>query len=67
MNSCLPNPALYFDPGDPQDIAVAIGKFYADPSIKERLVIAGKKRLDLFSWKNAAEETVQVYKKLLQG
>jgi glycosyltransferase involved in cell wall biosynthesis len=57
--------ALYFNPADQDDIANAILKFYADPSIKEILVEKGQARIALFSWKKTAEEIFHLYKKLL--
>jgi glycosyltransferase involved in cell wall biosynthesis len=57
--------AQYFDPADPNDISNSILKFYADASISVSLVNKGTGRLQLFSWKKMAEETVQLYKKLL--
>ncbi|GAB2829511.1 glycosyltransferase family 4 protein [Ferruginibacter profundus] len=57
--------ALYFNPADTADIAVAIVKFYTEPSIGPELVMKGTKQLELFSWKKMATETVQLYRKLL--
>lgn len=59
--------ALYFDPYDPKDIADTIVRFYADPGIGKRLVEAGRRRLDLFSWRKAAAETVAIYRDCLAG
>lgn len=57
--------ALYFNPHDPRDMADAIVRFYADPALGPRLAEAGKRRLALFSWRKAAEETVAVYRRCL--
>jgi glycosyltransferase involved in cell wall biosynthesis len=56
--------AVYFDPANPADMAAAIMRFYADPLIGARLIEKGKERLQLFSWKKMAEETLQLYQKL---
>ncbi|HEY5723640.1 MAG TPA: glycosyltransferase family 1 protein [Allosphingosinicella sp.] len=59
--------ALYFDPNDAGDMADAMVRFYADPELGPRLAAAGMERLDSFSWKKAAEETVAVYRKCLSS
>ena len=59
--------ALYFDPNDALDIADAIVRFYADPALGPRLSTLGKDRLESFSWKKAAEETVALYRRCLSG
>lgn len=55
--------ALYFNPHDAADMANAIARFYADPSLGPKLAEAGRNRLALFSWKKAAEETVDLYRR----
>jgi glycosyltransferase involved in cell wall biosynthesis len=57
--------ALYFDPYDPHAIAEAIVRFYADPALGPRLAEAGRKRLAQFSWRKAADETVDLYRRCL--
>jgi glycosyltransferase involved in cell wall biosynthesis len=59
--------ALYFDPHDPRAIAEAIVRFYEDPGLGPRLAEAGRKRLGQFSWKKAANETVDLYRRCLSG
>jgi glycosyltransferase involved in cell wall biosynthesis len=57
--------ALYFNPADPAAIAAAIVQFYTQPEISSMLIAKGEQRLQLFSWKKMAEETVQLYRQLL--
>ena len=57
--------ALYFDPLVPQSIADAIFLLYSNSSISTKLIQLGNQRLTLFSWKKMAEETVELYQKIL--
>ena len=57
--------ALYFDPADSASIATIIEQFYREPALAETMIQKGRLRLDLFSWKQAAEHTVALYKKVL--
>jgi glycosyltransferase involved in cell wall biosynthesis len=59
--------ALYFDPHDARDMADAIVRFYAEPELGPRLAAAGTERLERFSWKKAAEETVALYRECLSS
>ena len=55
------NAALYFDPSSPEDIARSVITLYKDPAIGPGLVKKGEERLQLFSWKKTASQTVQLY------
>ena len=57
--------AQYFDPFSPHSIGAAMVNFYNHPKLAEELVKKGIKRLQLFSWNKAAEETVQLYSNVL--
>lgn len=59
--------ALYFDPYDPQDIAAAIDRLLADPELRTQLSQAGLARAAEFSWRRAAELTLDAYDKALAG
>ncbi len=52
--------AVYFDPHDIKDIKKAISLIIFDKSLAENLKIKGKERLNNFSWKKCAQETLQV-------
>ena len=58
--------ALYFDPTSPDGIAHSILTVYSDPAIGQELIIKGKERLKLFSWKKTAMTTVLLYRNALQ-
>ena len=52
--------ALLVDPNDPNAIGDGLGRLFADPTLRERLVAAGRERLASFSWERAAGATAEV-------
>jgi glycogen synthase len=49
-----------------RDLAEAVNKLMADPSLRERMAAAGRKRAeDHFSWRAIAEKTLELYQTLL--
>lgn len=57
--------AAYFDPSNIENIKEEIQKTLYSNSLILNLKNKGKKRLNFFSWKKCALETMNVYKKLL--
>ncbi|MCL2380195.1 MAG: glycosyltransferase family 4 protein [Treponema sp.] len=57
--------ALYFDPYSPDDMRNQIERVITSPSLRGEMAAKGKERLKMFSWKKCAEETMEVYKKLM--
>ncbi len=57
--------ASYFDPRDVQAIAKAVTWVENHPGVKQKLKLAGKKQVALYSWKKTAEQTLAVYNKAL--
>lgn len=53
----------YFDPLDEQSIADAVIDVLTDPSLAQRLVEAGLARAKSFTWKRAAEGTLETYER----
>lgn len=53
------------DPMDPSAIEHAIHRILDDPEYAESLAEAGRRRAEEFTWKRTAEETVEVYRDLL--
>jgi glycosyltransferase involved in cell wall biosynthesis len=47
--------ALYVDPFDPESIAEALYKAYQYESLREDLIIRGRRRKSLFSWQQTAD------------
>ena len=68
--TCLPEiygeAARYFDPNEPERIAAAIDDVLTDAALRNRLIVAGKERARLFSWRRMAEQTLEVYEKALK-
>lgn len=53
--------AIYFDPGNVGDMGNKIDRVLGDEKLREDLIEKGKKRVKLFSWKELAEQTLEVY------
>ncbi|MGB9739992.1 MAG: glycogen synthase [Chloroflexus aggregans] len=59
-----------FDPADPTafsaDLAAAINRLLADPTLREQFGKAGRRRVEqVFSWEAIAQQTVALYRSLL--
>jgi len=57
--------AVFVDPGDVRDIAMAINRVLNDNDLQHRLIQAGLKNVERFSWEESARKVLDVYKKLL--
>ena len=57
--------ALYFDPKDPEDIALKTHTLLTNSVLKQNLVNKGFENLKRFSWKKMASETYGIYKSVL--
>jgi glycosyltransferase involved in cell wall biosynthesis len=55
----------YFDPFDIDDMQSAIEKVIESESLKQDLIARGQKQLTKFSWDLCAEQTAQIYHKVL--
>jgi glycosyltransferase involved in cell wall biosynthesis len=58
--------AQYFDPTKVEEIADAIVRIVSDDSFKEELRQAGMARASSFSWRRAAQETLEVFAEVLR-
>ena len=69
--TCLPevygSAAHYFNPTDTSDMAEAIDQVLSDDKLRTRLSKAGYKQIKKYSWKKMAQETYNVYKKILES
>ena len=67
--SCLPevggDAAIYADPHRPDEIAAQVERVVNDSELRERMVQKGLARAREFSWRRAAEETLEVYEELI--
>lgn len=59
--------ALYFDAMDTASIAEAMLRLARDPKLRADLAARGRMRLAQFSWRRAAEETLEVYDDALRA
>jgi glycosyltransferase involved in cell wall biosynthesis len=68
--TCLPevygDAAHYFDPTDINDMAEKIDEVLTKPGLRKKLVEQGQKRVKKYSWKRTAEQTLDVYKRILE-
>lgn len=58
--------ALYFDPENASSIAAAVQDCLSNSELRLSLIARGKKRADQFSWERAAQQTEDVYHKVLE-
>ena len=54
----------YFDPTSVEDIAGTLDRLVSDDELRNRLVLAGWKRVREFSWEKTARQTMDVYRSL---
>ncbi len=68
--TCLPevygDAALYFDPLDPIDMAEKIAQVLVDTKLRRQLMERGRKQATKYSWRRMAEETLKVYKEIVE-
>ena len=57
--------AVLIDPANVDELAGAITHVMSDQGLREHLVAAGPSRAAGFSWQRTAEQTLDVYKKVL--
>lgn len=59
------NAASFFEPGNTASMIGAIERVVDDTAFRADLIRLGHERLKLFSWQRCAEQTLDVYKKVL--
>ena len=69
--SCMPeiagDAAILVDPHHPREIEQAICSLLTDSELTEKLTRRGLERSHRFSWKETAEQTLQLYRQLAEG
>lgn len=60
------NGALYFDFKNKRQLITCCDKLLNDSSFRQEITTKGKQVLKKFSWKKTAEETVKIYKSILE-
>ncbi len=67
--TCLPevykDGAEYFDPLSVDDMAAAISRVLGDDKLRQQLISKGRQVAEKYSWQRTAEETLTVYKQVL--
>lgn len=64
MPEVVGDAAVLFDPADTEDMRAAIERVVYDDACRARLIEAGNRRLDDFSWQRCAGKTASIYKSL---
>jgi glycosyltransferase involved in cell wall biosynthesis len=59
--------AMLINPHDIEGLTVAIWRVLTEPELRKDLICKGLKRAKKFSWKHAAEKTLEVYHKVGKG
>ncbi len=59
--------AFYVNAYEPDSMAAALEKISTDDSFRQELIQKGLNRIQLFSWRKCAAETLQVYRDCLAG
>jgi len=57
--------AELFDPSSSEDIGEAVERVLGNAVLRKTLVLRGRGRIKLFSWESCAEQTLNVYRRLL--
>ena len=64
FNEVYDNGALYFNPDDPNDIAEKVNLLLTDQKYKQLVANNAYARAQIFSWANAAKQTIDLYNSL---
>ena len=59
--------AVYFDPENTDSIYQAVQSVITSPDKRQEMMAAGTERLKQFSWAKTAEQTVETYRRALNG
>lgn len=69
--TCLPevygDAAQYFNPHDAFDMSRTIDRILTDARLRSEMIIAGRKKAEEYSWQRMAEQTLDVYKQVLNN
>jgi glycosyltransferase involved in cell wall biosynthesis len=57
--------AILIDPHDVDGLTVAMWRVLNDEDLRANLIVKGLKRASMFSWKRAAQETLDVYRRIV--
>jgi glycosyltransferase involved in cell wall biosynthesis len=57
--------ALVFDPGDPESAGAAVARLLRDDDLRAKLIEAGRRRAESFTWRRCAAATLASYERAL--
>jgi glycosyltransferase involved in cell wall biosynthesis len=57
--------ALLIDPGDPDEIAMAIFRLMNEQDLNKQMIEKGKRQITKFSWKKMAQEYLETYSEII--
>lgn len=63
----LGSAALYFNPYSMEDFLEKLEEIYSNQELRDKLKLAGKDRVKIYSWQECAIRTLAIYKKCLQN
>ena len=63
----LGSAALYFNPYSTSDFLQKLEEIYSNQELRDKLKLAGKERVKIYSWQECAIKTLAIYKKCLQN
>lgn len=64
MPEVIGDAALFFDPGEPEELTAALRRVAGSEEVRAQLVAKGRVRLLDFSWAKCAEDTLEVYRQI---
>jgi len=59
--------ALFFDPADAEDLARQIVAVIGDNALRDRLIAAGRRNVERFSWRESARKVLEVYERVTRA
>jgi glycosyltransferase involved in cell wall biosynthesis len=67
LSEAVADAALRVAPEDDEGLTVAMWRLLTDDGLRADMIAKGLKRAEAFSWKRAAQETLEVYRKVADG
>lgn len=67
MPEIVGDAALRIEPEDAEGFAVAMNRLLTEVDLRADMIAKGRKRVKCFSWDRAAQETIEVYQKLVKA
>lgn len=65
MPEILGSAALYFNPANKEEMISKLKMLIDDKDLRDKLIIQGREQIKLYSWRKCAEQTMSVYKAIM--